>query len=552
MSTPVVFSTATNGNFAPPPPLNEPVCTYAPGSEMKGYLKLALDEMSNRQADVPLRIGGEAIQTHNLGEIRAPHDHQKILGHFHKADEDAVDKAIVAALDASHEWARTPWQDRIAIFLRAAELLKDHARSALNAATMLGQSKTVQQAEIDSACELIDFLRFNAYFAHRLYSEQPYSGPSEWNRTDYRPLEGFVYAVTPFNFTAIAGNLPSCPAMLGNTVIWKPASTAMLSAHYIMSLFREAGLPPGVINMVGGSGELISNRVLSHHDLAGVHFTGSTEVFQSLWKTVGHHIGDYRTYPRLVGETGGKDFVIAHPSSERAELVAALIRGAFEYQGQKCSAASRAYIARSVWNDIKDELIDETNALTMGDISDFRFFMGAVIDAPAYRRIVGYLERAEASDKTEIIAGGTYDDEQGYFIRPTIILTTDPHYETMEEELFGPVLTIYIYEDQDFSQVLELCDHTSPYALTGAIFARDRQAILKASDRLLHAAGNFYINDKPTGAVVGRQPFGGARASGTNDKAGSMLNLLRWISARTIKENLRPPLEHTYVHQSEA
>ena len=552
MTSSVSFSPATNGVFSPPPPHNEPVLEYTPGSPHKGYLKLALEEMSGRQADVPLRIGGEAVRTDDLGEIRAPHKHDLLLGHFHKADDAAVDKAIAAALEARHDWARTPWQDRVAIFLRAAELLKEHARCAVNAATMLGQSKTVQQAEIDSACELIDFLRFNAYFAHRLYSEQPSSGPAEWNRTDYRALEGFVYAVTPFNFTAIAGNLPSCPAMLGNTVVWKPASTAMLSAHYIMTLFREAGLPPGVINMVGGSGELISNKVLRHSDLAGIHFTGSTEVFHGLWKVVGNNIANYRTYPRLVGETGGKDFVVAHTSAEQSELIAALIRGAFEYQGQKCSAASRAYIAQSVWDAIRDELVDETNGLTVGDVSDFRYFMGAVIDKNAFKRITGYIDRANASDKAEVIAGGDYDDSEGYFVRPTIILTTDPNYESMEEEIFGPVLTVYVYPDNGYDDVLELCDNTSPYALTGAIFARDRAAILKASDRLLHAAGNFYINDKPTGAVVGRQPFGGGRASGTNDKAGSLLNLLRWISPRTIKENLRPPLEHVYFHQLEA
>ena len=552
MTSSVSFSPATNGVFSPPPPHNEPVLEYTPGSPHKGYLKLALEEMSSRQADVPLRIGGEAVRTDDLGEIRAPHRHDLLLGHFHKADDAAVDKAIAAALEARHDWARTPWQDRVAIFLRAAELLKEHGRCAVNAATMLGQSKTVQQAEIDSACELIDFLRFNAYFAHRLYSEQPSSGPAEWNRTDYRALEGFVYAVTPFNFTAIAGNLPSCPAMLGNTVVWKPASTAMLSAHYIMTLFREAGLPPGVINMVGGSGELISNKVLGHRDLAGIHFTGSTEVFHGLWKGVGNNIANYRTYPRLVGETGGKDFVVAHTSAEQSELIAALIRGAFEYQGQKCSAASRAYIAQSVWDAIKDELVDETNGLTMGDVSDFRYFMGAVIDKSAFKRITGYIDRANASDKAEVIAGGDYDDSEGYFVRPTIILTTDPNYESMEEEIFGPVLTVYVYPDNGYDDVLDLCDRTSPYALTGAVFARDRAAILKASDRLLHAAGNFYINDKPTGAVVGRQPFGGGRASGTNDKAGSLLNLLRWISPRTIKENLRPPLEHVYFHQLEA
>ncbi len=552
MSTPLSFNPATNGVFAPPPPLNEPVFEYLPGSDAKVNLKLALAQMSEQETEVTLKIGGESIKTGDTGEIRAPHNHQKVLGHFHKADDASVDKAIASALEASHDWARTPWQDRIAIFLRAAELLRERARFAINAATMLGQSKTVQQAEIDSACELIDFLRYNAYFAHRLYSEQPSSGPAEWNRTDYRPLEGFVYAVTPFNFTAIAGNLPSCPAMLGNTVVWKPASTSMLSAHFVMKLFQDAGLPPGVINMVPGSGELISNKVLNHRDLAGIHFTGSTEVFQGIWKTVGENIANYRTYPRMVGETGGKDFVVAHSSAERGELITALIRGAFEYQGQKCSAASRAYIAESVWEAIKDELAAETESITMGDVSDFRYFMGAVIDKNAFDRITGYIDRAKASDKVEIFAGGNYDDSEGYFIRPTILVTTDPNYETMEQELFGPVLTVYVYPDKEYEQVLDLCDKTSPYALTGAIFARERSAILEASDRLMHAAGNFYINDKPTGAVVGRQPFGGGRASGTNDKAGSLLNLLRWISPRTIKENLRPPLEHVYLHQLEA
>ncbi len=545
------YTLAMNGVLSPPPPLNEPVYEYSPGAPAKEHLKSALVALGNRDNEVALRIGGEAIKTGDLGEIRPPHDHQHLLGNFHKANEATVDQAIAAALDAKHDWERTPWQDRVSIFLRAAELLREHARHVLNASTMLGQSKTVQQAEVDSSCELIDFLRFNAHFAHRLYSEQPASGPGEWNKTDYRPLEGFVYAVTPFNFTAIAANLPSCPAMLGNTVIWKPASTAMLSAHYIMGLFREAGLPPGVINMVPGSGELISGKVLAHPDLAGVHFTGSTPVFHSIWKEVGANIGNYKSYPRLVGETGGKDFIVAHPSCEESTLVTAMVRGAFEYQGQKCSAASRAYIAESVWAKIKDDLIDMTDSLTVGNVSDFRNFMGAVIDRPAYERITGYIDRASASTEAEIIAGGSYSDEVGYFVRPTIVLTTNPQYESMVEEIFGPVLTIYIYPDDKFEEILEVCDKTSPYALTGAIFARDRSAILRASDRLLHAAGNFYINDKPTGAVVGRQPFGGARASGTNDKAGSLWNLIRWVSPRTIKENLYPPLEHTYPHQDE-
>ena len=416
---------------------------------------------------------------------------------------------------------------------------------------MLGQSKTCYQAEIDSACEMIDFLRFNAFFAYRIYSEQPLSTPNEWNRTDYRPLEGFVYAVTPFNFTAIAGNLPTAPAMLGNTVVWKPASSAMLSAHYLMALLRESGLPPGVINMVPGSGSVISDRVLAHEDLAGLHFTGSTDVFNSMWKTVGDNLGNYKSYPRLVGETGGKDFIVAHPSAERLELITAMIRGAFEYQGQKCSAASRAYIAQSVWDDIKEQLVAETNELTVGNVADFTNFMGAVIDRKAYDRITGAIDRAKESDDVTVVAGGVYSDEDGYFIRPTILETTDPKSETMVTELFGPVLTVYVYPDSEFDDVLTLCDGTSPYGLTGAIFARDRKAILKASDRLSYAAGNFYINDKPTGAVVGRQPFGGARASGTNDKAGSMLNLLRWLSPRTIKESFATPLTYEYPHLME-
>lgn len=546
------FTPAVNGVFTPPPPTNEPVLSYAPDSYEKEQVKTTLVEMADANKEVTIRIGDESITTGDLGDIRMPHDHNNPIGHFHKANDEVVDKAIAAALEARHDWSRTPWQDRIAIFLRAAELISSYMRPVLNAATMLGQSKTVYQAEIDSACELIDFLRFNAFFAHQLYTQQPFSSHSEWNRTDYRALEGFVYAVTPFNFTAIAGNLPTCPAMLGNTVVWKPASTAMLSAHYIMTALKEAGLPPGVINMVPGSGQLISDKVLAHRDLAGLHFTGSTEVFQGMWKTVGANIANYRTYPRLVGETGGKDFIVAHPSAERGELATAMIRGAFEYQGQKCSAASRAYIAQSVWDDIRDELVDDTNALKIGNVADFSNFMGAVIDKPAYDRITGYIQRAVADPDVAVLAGGSYDAEEGYFIRPTILHANNPQAETMREELFGPVLTVYVYPDKSYDEVLDLCDRTSPYALTGAIFARDRRAILKASDRLVHAAGNFYINDKPTGAVVGRQPFGGGRASGTNDKAGSMLNLLRWISPRTIKETFTAPLLHEYTHMLES
>ena len=546
-----VFAGNTNGVFTPPAPANETVCDYAPGSPEKHLLKQSLIDFMGQETEVCIRIGDEAIKTGNMGDIRPPHDRNHLLGQFHKADDATVDKAIKAALEAKHDWQRTPWQDRISIFLRAAKLLSGYMRPILNAATMLGQSKTCYQAEIDSACELIDFLRFNAYFAHQIYSVQPGSNSHEWNRTDYRPLEGFVYAVTPFNFTAIAGNLPTAPAMLGNTVIWKPASTAMLSAHFVMALLREAGLPPGVINMVPGSGATISDKVLAHRELAGLHFTGSTEVFNSMWSTVGQNIGNYKSYPRLVGETGGKDFIIAHPSAERLELTTAIIRGAFEYQGQKCSAASRAYIAESVWKDIKEQLVEETNDIPMGDVTNFTSFMGAVIDKNAYTRITGAIDRAKASDKCEIIAGGVYNDDVGYFIRPTIIETTDPNYETMETELFGPVLTVYVYPDADYEKILKVADSTSPYALTGAIFARQRSAILTATDALCYSAGNFYINDKPTGAVVGRQPFGGARGSGTNDKAGSSLNLLRWLSPRTIKESFQTPVNYEYPHMLE-
>lgn len=540
-----------NGVFTPPPPQNEPILDYAPGSAERDMIKSTINDFMGQELEVAMRIGDQAVTTGDFGDIVSPHNHQHRLGRFHKADGGAVDKAIEAALSAQHEWARTPWEDRVAIFLRAAQLLSGYMRPIINAATMLGQSKTVYQAEIDSACELIDFLRFNAYFAHRLYSEQPFSTQNEWNRTDYRPLEGFVYAVTPFNFTAIAGNLPTAPAMLGNTVVWKPASSAMLSAHFIMALLRQSGLPPGVINMVPGSGAKITERVLAHKEFAGLHFTGSTAVFNSMWKTVGENVGHYSGYPRLVGETGGKDFIIAHSSAEPLELMTAIVRGSFEYQGQKCSAASRAYIARSVWEQIEERLIEETNSIKMGDVSDFSNFMGAVIDKAAYDRVTGAIDRAKEHKDVKVIAGGEYSDEVGYFIRPTILLTTDPNYETMETELFGPVLTVYVYADDRYEEILELCDKTSPYGLTGAIFARERQAILKATDRLQYAAGNFYINDKPTGAVVGRQPFGGARASGTNDKAGSLLNLLRWLSPRTIKESFSAPVETEYPHMLE-
>lgn len=545
-----IFAT-TNGHFSPTPPKNETVLDYAPGSVEAVLVQQMMFEMSQQETEVCLKIGGESVKTGDLGEIRMPHDHQHLLGTFHKADEKCVEQAIQAALDAKAEWAAMPWQDRAAIFLRASELLASYMRPVLNAATMLNQSKTCIQAEIDSACELIDFLRFNVRFAEEIYAEQPNSTETEWNRTDYRPLEGFVYAVSPFNFTAIAGNLPTSAALMGNTVVWKPASTAMLSAHFIMTLLTEAGLPPGVINMVAGSGPMITKKVLSHPDFAGLHFTGSTEVFQSMWKTVGENVDRYKTYPRLVGETGGKDFVIAHKSAGPGELVTALIRGAFEYQGQKCSAASRAYIAQSVWDEIQAQLISETESIRMGDVRDFGNFIGAVIDEKSYDNIVSYIDRAHESEEAEILAGGIYDKKIGYYIRPTIILTQNPKYETMVEELFGPVLTIYVYPDEEFEETLHLCNETSPYALTGAIFAKDRQAVSTATSILNHAAGNFYINDRPTGAVVGRQPFGGGRASGTNDKAGSKLNLLRWTSPRTIKESFVPALSYEYPHMFE-
>jgi len=532
-----------------PQPVNDANRTYLPGSPERAELKARLAGMASERIDLPLVIGGRDIRTGRTGQAVMPHNHQHVLADWHVAEPTHVNQAIEAAGAASREWAACPWQDRAAVFLRAAELLTTTWRATLNAATMLGQSKTVIQAEIDSASELIDFWRFNPHYAQELYAEQPISSHATWNRVEYRPLEGFVYAVTPFNFTSIAGNLPTAPALMGNAVVWKPASSAMLSAYYILRLLEAAGLPPGVINLVSGDAAQISSILLDSPDLAGVHFTGSSGVFNSMWARVGANIGKYRSYPRLVGETGGKDFIIAHTSADVQELSVAIARGAFEYQGQKCSAASRVYVPQSLWPEVRDRVVAMMRDMTMGDVADFRTFMGAVIDRKSYTKISSYLEDARTNAK--IIQGGGGRDEVGYFIEPTLVETTDPCYRLMCEEIFGPVLTAYAYPDAQWESTLRIVDTTSPYALTGAVFARDRAAIAQASSALRNAAGNFYVNDKPTGAVVGQQPFGGARASGTNDKAGSKMNLLRWVSARTIKETFSPPRDYRYPYMAE-
>ena len=540
-----------NARITVPTPRNEPVLNYAPGSQEKGPLKAQLQRFSDDQIEIPLIIGGHDVNTGDLGKCLLPHDHQKVIATYHKGNTETVNQAVAAAAAARKEWASMPWEARASIFLKAAELLAGKYRPIINAATMLNQSKTVLQAEIDAACELIDFWRFNASYMPEIYEQQPASAPGIWNYVEYRPLEGFVFAVTPFNFTSIAGNLPTSPALMGNTVIWKPASTAVYAAYWLMQLLKEAGLPDGVINMVPGSGGQIGEPAMSHPDLGGVHFTGSTEVFQGMWQTVGANIATYKSYPRIVGETGGKDFIFAHASTDPDELVTALVRGAYEYQGQKCSAASRAYIPESIWNSHGDQLCQQVESITYGDVCDFTNFMGAVIDRPSYSSLRAHIEAAQADADADVICGGDCDDRTGFFIAPTIIKTGNPHYKTMETELFGPVLTVYVYPDNAYEDTLGLCDTTSPYALTGAIFARDRQAINLASDTLRHAAGNFYINDKPTGAVVGQQPFGGSRAPGTNDKAGSYLNLIRWVSTRTTKENFIPPTDYRYPHMDE-
>jgi len=536
----------SNGIFKLPKPQNEPVFSYAPGTPERKALKDAIANLQSKEIEIPLIIGGKEIRTGDIGECRCPHNHKHRLATYHKASEKEVELAISSALAARKEWASMPWEARLSIFLRAAELISTKYRMTINAATMLGQSKNAFQAEIDSACELIDFLRFNSYNAIDIYKQQPESTKECWNRVEQRPLEGFVFAVTPFNFMSIAGNLPSAPALMGNVVLWKPASSAVYPAYFFMKILEEAGLPEGVINFVAGSGSKVGQRILTDPNLAGLHFTGSTATFQSMWRTIGENIHNYRTYPRIVGETGGKDFIVAHPSADLNVLNAGIIRGAFEYQGQKCSAVSRAYIPETLWKELKPLLISTAKELKMGDVTDFSNFMNAVIDKNAYDKIVSYIEYAKDSDEAEILCGGNYSDETGYFVEPTIIQTTNPKFKTIREEIFGPVLTIYIYPDNKYEETLHLCDETSPYGLTGAIFARERKAIVMATEILTDAAGNFYINDKPTGAVVGQQPFGGSRGSGTNDKAGSTLNLLRWVSARTIKENFIPPENYRY------
>jgi 1-pyrroline-5-carboxylate dehydrogenase len=536
---------ATHAIFRPPPPRNEPVLGYSPGSPERAELRERLERMQRERLEIPCVIGGEEVRTGNTFEAVLPHRKSHVLGDVHSGGAAEVERAISAAAAAWHDWSRMPWEERAAVFLRAAELLAGPWRSTLNAATMLGQSKTAHQAEIDAACELTDFWRFNVEFMTRIYEEQPVSGPGTWNRLDYRPLEGFVFAVTPFNFTAIAGNLPASPALMGNTVVWKPASTAAVSAHYIMRLLQEAGLPDGVVNLVYGPGRTIGDAALASEHLAGVHFTGSTGVFHSMWKTVGGNIEQYRNYPRIVGETGGKDFIVAHPSADADAVVAAIVRGSFEYQGQKCSAASRVYAPESMWPHLRERLADEVGSLKLGDVTDFTNFMGAVIDAASFRTQREAIEEARASGY-EILVGGGCDDSDGYFVEPTVIRTDDPRSRLLRDELFGPIVTAYVYPDDRWEDTLALVDETAPYGLTGAVFARDRAAIEQADDRLQYAAGNFYVNDKPTGAVVGQQPFGGARASGTNDKAGSMWNLIRWVSPRTVKETFVPPRDYRY------
>jgi 1-pyrroline-5-carboxylate dehydrogenase len=534
-----------------PIPVNEPVRSYAPGGSERRALKSALTDLSGQRVEIPIIIGGKEIKTGNTAQAAMPHSHGHALGTWHKAGPSEMSQAIAAAAGAHREWSEWPWKERAGVLLRAAELLATSWRATINAATMLCQSKTAHQAEIDAACETIDFYRFNAHYAERLYEEQPISVGGAWNRLEYRPLEGFVYAVTPFNFTSIAANLPTAPALMGNTVVWKPASSTVYSGYFLMRLLEEAGLPPGVINFVPGDAGPISGVALNHPDLGGIHFTGSTGVFQSMWRTVGENIARYRSYPRLVGETGGKDFIVAHPSADHAALITAIVRGGFEYQGQKCSAASRIYVPDTTWREIRDELVSTTAGLAMGDPADFRNFMGAVIDRNAFQKISKYLDEARTSPDAEIIAGGEADGRVGYFIRPTLILAKRPDYRTMCEEIFGPVVTVYVYPEGEWEPTLELVNTTSPYALTGAVFARDRAALRQADRALRFAAGNYYVNDKPTGAVVGQQPFGGARASGTNDKAGSMLNLIRWVSARTVKENFIPPTDYRYAFMGE-
>lgn len=540
----------SNAFFSVPKAINEPVKSYAPGSPERKLLKAVIADLKSKQVDIPMFIGGKEVRSGNTINIYPPHELSHLLGKYHKGDVNHVKMAIEAALKAKHDWENTPWEQRAAIFLKAADLLAGPYRYIMNAATMLGQSKNPFQAEIDAACELIDFWRFNVEFMTKVYADQPESLPGMWNRMEHRALEGFVFALTPFNFTSIGGNLPTAPAMMGNTVVWKTSNTQIYSAWVIMEILREAGLPDGVINLVHVSGTEAGNVIFSHPDFAGIHFTGSTAVFRTIWKTIGDNISIYKTYPRIVGETGGKDFVIAHKSANAKALATALSRGAFEFQGQKCSAASRAYVPSNLWPDVKKYLQEDLASMKMGPVDDFSNFINAVIDEKAFDSISGYIAKAKA-DGQEIIAGGNYDKSKGYFIEPTVILAKDPAYRTMCEEIFGPVLSIYVYDENKWEETLDIVNTTSPYALTGAIFSQDRYEIITATNKLRHAAGNFYINDKPTGAVVGQQPFGGARASGTNDKAGSILNLLRWVSPRAIKETFNPPTDYRYPFLNE-
>jgi 1-pyrroline-5-carboxylate dehydrogenase len=535
-----------SGFFKVPTPVNEPVKSYAPGSPERAELKQALQILKSQQADIPMYIGGQEIRTTHKKPLHPPHAHQHLLGYFHEGDASHVQQAIDAALAARQSWAHMPWESRAAIFLKAAELLAGPFRARMNAATMLGQSKSVYQAEIDAACELIDFLRFNVAYMSEIYAQQPQSSPGVWNRLEHRPLEGFIFALTPFNFTAIAGNLSAAPAMMGNVVVWKPAYTQIYSAQVIMELFQAAGLPAGVINLIYVDGPAAGEVIFKHPQFAGIHFTGSTAVFQHIWQTIGNNISRYKTYPRIVGETGGKDFILAHPSADAQAVAVGISRGAFEYQGQKCSAASRAYIPANLWEQVKTAVQADLKTFKMGSSEDLGNFINAVIDEKSFDKLARYIDAAKQDPEIELVAGGNYDKSVGYFVEPTIIRTQDPNYVTMCQELFGPVLTVYVYEPEQFESLLDMVDATSPYGLTGSIFSRDRAAIDLATRKLRHAAGNFYINDKPTGAVVGQQPFGGSRASGTNDKAGSVFNLIRWTSTRTIKETFVPAVDYRY------
>ena len=536
----------STGFFKVPTPINEPVKSYSPGSSERKEVLDTYKKMIKENIEIPMYINGKDVKSDKTTAISPPHDHKNIVANYHLANESHVSQAISTALDAKESWENMSWENRAAIFLRAAELIAGPYRSKINAATMIGQSKTIHQAEIDAACELIDFLRFNVQYITDIYSNQPDSDPDAWNRVEYRPLEGFVYAVTPFNFTAIAGNLAASMAMLGNVVVWKPSDSQVYSAKILIDVYKEAGLPDGVINAVFGDPEMISNKVLESSDFAGLHFTGSTTVFNSFWKKIGSNISNYKTYPKIVGETGGKDFILAHKSANPKEVSTAITRGAFEFQGQKCSAASRGYISKSIWNEVKAGVIEDLKSISMGSPEDLSNFMTAVIHENSFDKIAKHIDNAKADSKVQVVAGGSYDKSKGYFIEPTVLVAKDPNYVTMREEIFGPVITIYVYDDNDFDKTLDLIDSSTKYALTGAVLAKDRNVIEKVTKALKNAAGNFYVNDKPTGAVVGKQPFGGARASGTNDKAGSMLNLLRWVSPRLIKETFVTPTDYRY------